>query len=261
MSVNEQMTAIADAIRDKTGGTEPLGLDAMASGVGEAYEAGLTEGREAERSDFWDRMQPDSPEKTDYSYAFYYWDMENFKPHKRIALMNGRSCFAFTYRSQGPNPYNSFDLAEILESLGVELITTPCTNASQLFYYSTVSRVPALDLQNATNVTGLFYSCSYLETVDEIQLPQKASVAQSSILSGCMALKNITFRGNIYTTINLQDSTLLTHDSLMGIINALLDYSTSASSTTYKLVIGSTNLAKLTEEEIQIIYNKGWDVV
>ena len=40
MSVNEKMTAIADAIRGKTGGTEPLGLDEMAVGVGEVYEAG-----------------------------------------------------------------------------------------------------------------------------------------------------------------------------------------------------------------------------
>lgn len=40
MSVNEKMTAIADAIRDKTGKTEPLTLDGMASGVNEVYEAG-----------------------------------------------------------------------------------------------------------------------------------------------------------------------------------------------------------------------------
>lgn len=33
MSVNEKMTAIADAIRAHTGGTEPLGLDAMAEAI------------------------------------------------------------------------------------------------------------------------------------------------------------------------------------------------------------------------------------
>ena len=40
MSVNAKMTAIADAIREKTGKTEALGLDAMAASVGEVYEAG-----------------------------------------------------------------------------------------------------------------------------------------------------------------------------------------------------------------------------
>ena len=33
MSVQEKMTAIADAIREKTGGTEPIGLDEMAAAV------------------------------------------------------------------------------------------------------------------------------------------------------------------------------------------------------------------------------------
>lgn len=40
MSVQEKMTAIADAIRSKTGKTETLGLDAMAAAVPEVYEAG-----------------------------------------------------------------------------------------------------------------------------------------------------------------------------------------------------------------------------
>lgn len=39
MSVNEKMTAIADAIRDKTGGTDPLTLDAMAEAIA-GIEAG-----------------------------------------------------------------------------------------------------------------------------------------------------------------------------------------------------------------------------
>lgn len=40
MSVNEKMFAIADAIRGYTGGDEKLGLDAMAVGVDDVYEAG-----------------------------------------------------------------------------------------------------------------------------------------------------------------------------------------------------------------------------
>lgn len=40
MSVNEKMTAIADAIRECTGATEKLGLDAMAESIPNVYEAG-----------------------------------------------------------------------------------------------------------------------------------------------------------------------------------------------------------------------------
>ena len=42
MSVNEKMTAIADAIRDKTGGTEKLTLDDMPKAIAEI--AGYNEG-------------------------------------------------------------------------------------------------------------------------------------------------------------------------------------------------------------------------
>lgn len=41
MSVRERMTAIADAIREKTGITEPLSLFEMAGGVGAVYDAGV----------------------------------------------------------------------------------------------------------------------------------------------------------------------------------------------------------------------------
>ena len=37
MSVNEKMTAIADAIRGKTGKTEPLTLDQMAAEIAKTY--------------------------------------------------------------------------------------------------------------------------------------------------------------------------------------------------------------------------------
>ena len=60
-------------------------------------------------------------------------------------------------------------------------------------------------------------------------------------------------------TINLSECTLLTHDSLMNVINKLYDIATSGCNT-QSLTLGSTNLAKLTAEEIAIATNKGWTV-
>lgn len=45
----------------------------------------------------------------------------------------------------------------------------------------------------------------------------------------------------------------LTHDSLMVIINGL-----QTVTTTQKLTLGSTNLAKLTEADKKIATDKGW---
>ncbi len=41
MSVNEKLTAIADNMRSKTGGTEALTLDEMAAAVDDIYQAGV----------------------------------------------------------------------------------------------------------------------------------------------------------------------------------------------------------------------------
>ena len=64
--------------------------------------------------------------------------------------------------------------------------------------------------------------------------------------------------------LDLSSCVNLTHDSLLGIINGLYDlnltYDVAGGGTLYtqQLVLGTTNLAKLTEDEIAIGTNKGW---
>ncbi|MBO5955586.1 MAG: hypothetical protein J6Q10_02165, partial [Clostridia bacterium] len=59
---------------------------------------------------------------------------------------------------------------------------------------------------------------------------------------------------------SVSDSKKLSYDSLMSIINALKDYSTDTSGTTYTVTLGTTNLAKLTNEEKAIATQKGWSL-
>jgi hypothetical protein len=66
--------------------------------------------------------------------------------------------------------------------------------------------------------------------------------------------------------LDLSSSYNLSYDSLMSVINNLYDlnltYDVANGGTLYRqsLVLGSTNLAKLTAEEIAIATNKGWNV-
>ena len=59
--------------------------------------------------------------------------------------------------------------------------------------------------------------------------------------------------------MNISQNTKLTHESLMNVINGLFDIA-SLGVKSQQLVLGSTNLAKLTEDEITIATNKGWTV-
>ena len=66
-------------------------------------------------------------------------------------------------------------------------------------------------------------------------------------------LTDITGNPNFKVSLNLSYCENLTYDSLMVVINGL-----QTITETQTLTLGSTNLAKLTEEEKQIATDKGW---
>ena len=76
-TVKEKMTAIADAIRAKTGGTEPLTLDGMAEDIPKVYNAG----KQAQYDEFWDDFQQNG-EQRKYMRAFQgsCWTDKTFNP-------------------------------------------------------------------------------------------------------------------------------------------------------------------------------------
>ena len=81
----------------------------------------------------------------------------------------------------------------------------------------------------------------------------------SGVFNKCYNLRNIKSISNIkINNLNFSTCYSLTHETLIKILNALYDYSTSED--TYTLALGSANLAKLTDEEIAIATNKGWNV-
>lgn len=59
--------------------------------------------------------------------------------------------------------------------------------------------------------------------------------------------------------LDLSKATNLTHESLMNVINNLYDIAT-AGVQAQQLVLGSDNLAKITDEEKAIAQNKGWSL-
>lgn len=127
------------------------------------------------------------------------------------------------------------------------LNTSKVTDMSSMFSYcSSLTTIPLLDTSKVTSVYSMFNYCSSLTTLGGFtNLGQAYSTTQGA---------------NYYAyTLNLSYSNKLTHDSLMNVINNLYDIS-SAGIQPQQLVLGSTNLAKLTSEEITIVQNKGWNL-
>lgn len=113
--------------------------------------------------------------------------------------------------------------------------------------------LPAGFGQAATSFSNCFYNCKSLAS---LTLPGgfgQAATSLSSCFYGCSKLTDITGNPNFKVSLDLSPCTQLTHDSLMVVINGL-----QTVTTTQKLTLGATNLAKLTDGEKKIATDKGW---
>ena len=278
MSINEKMTALADSIREKSGISGKLSIDEMkiavdsiTTGGGYSIAEALNE-LYAGRTDFKYAMAYnifieapffDTSNGTIFSYMFY--NCLNLQTVPQLDTSNGTSF------------NNMFYGCEKLQTVP-QLDTNNGTSFSYMFHdCSNLQTVPQLDTSNGTNFSNMFYGCMNLQTVPQFDTSKGRSfnymfyscmglqtVPQLDISNGtnfsnmfyaCFSLKNITFVGIIPNTIDFSYASKLTAESLISIINALKDLTGLSSK---KLYIGSTNIAKLTEEQLAIIENKNW---
>ena len=134
-----------------------------------------------------------------------------------------------------------------------------------------LTTVPQFNTSNVTNVQSAFSGCNHLIDVPLLDC-SKVTFINGEIFDDCSRLINVGGLQNLgqaYSTtssvnntdyyLSLIDNKQLTHDSLMNIINNLYDIATKGVKT-QKIYLGSTNMAKLTAEEIAIATNKGWTV-
>lgn len=136
--------------------------------------------------------------------------------------------------------------------------TSKVTNMNMMFYYCV--NLTSLDLSNwdtskVTNIAYAFQNCSKLTSLD-VSNWDISKVTSSYAISNAFSCKELTdFKApkNISVAIDFSFCKKLTHDSLMSIINNLA----TVTSTT-KLTLGATNLAKLSDDEIAIAVNRGW---
>lgn len=177
---------------------------------------------------------------------------------------NGTDFYAMFYRCSG--------LTEI-----PLLDTSNGTNFDQTFYWcSNLIKLPQIDTSKATTFNAMCSRCSKLVEIPLLNAEKVIYI--NNMLGSCSSLttlggfKNL---GKAYTQttnnlynyrLTLSDSPLLTHDSLMNVINNLYDlnlsYDVANGGTLYaqSLIIATECQSLLTEEEIAIATNKGWNV-
>jgi len=159
--------------------------------------------------------------------------------------------------SNGTNFANMFANCSKLTKVPPLLNTSKGTNFASMFNTCTaLTEIPEIDTSNGTNFTFMFNSCKALVRIPKLDVSKGTNFER--IFYDCVSLEEVRFDGSINASILFSQSPKLSHDSLTSIINALADFSEDTSGKTFKLTLGATNLAKLTEDELNIIYEKGW---
>ena len=236
-------------------------LTKIAENTPKVYDAGIEAGKKAERDAFWEVFQKGG-KRTNYYQAFAYgfFNLTTFYP-KYDMMLEGDGTMLFygweTADSRG-------SLKQRLEECGVKLDTSKCTSLYNAFSYTFITELPTIDLSgiNVSNGTHGTFANSWgrTHTIEKI-IVAETTPFRSTTFENAQGLINVIFEGVIgQNGLNLQWSNKLSHESLMSIINILKDYSDDTSGTEWVVTLGADNLAKLTNEEQQIAYDKGWDL-
>lgn len=164
-----------------------------------------------------------------------------------------------------------FSVCKNLEEIPL-LDTSNVTNMHEMFGNCELLRtIPELNTVSVSSMPSMFINCSSIKDIPLLEASSVTNVWQ--IFDGCELLENLGGLKNLgqaySTTMTANDGwyslvlskcPLLTHDSLMNVINNLYDIK-SKGVKPQTLQLGDTNKAKLTVEEIAIATNKGWNVI
>ena len=215
----ENIRAIADKIREKTGGDATYKTSQMPEGVESVYEAG----QKAEYDRFWDNFQQNG-NRIDYSGAFYGrgWNAETFKPKykpmKPTSNYADRMFFGFSAK-----------VTEAKTSITPEIVDfSQCRLMENTFKDSTFDTVIA-DLSNAESLNSTFNmgnGTSYGIRSITLKVTEKCT-SFNVAFAYAYNMEELFFTEDSIISANLsvKESNKLTHESLMSIINALKDYS------------------------------------
>lgn len=113
-----------------------------------------------------------------------------------------------------------------------------------------ITTIPLFDTRNVKNMDYMLGGCNKLTEIPALDVSNVTNFG--SMLTGCGSLTAIHMTG-MKVSLWMASSTKFTTESLHEIIDNL-----ATVTSTQKLTMGSTNLAKVSEEYVTIATNKGW---
>ena len=143
------------------------------------------------------------------------------------------------------------------------LTSVPQLDASNVtvmdYMFSECDSLTSVSLLNTSKVTDMSYMFSGCDSLTSVSRLDATSLTRASIMFGYSwdKLDKLTDFGgltNLKIDLDLSPCPALTKESLLNVFNEAADVTVSPKTMT----LGSTNLAKLTDEDKAIATNKGW---
>ena len=151
------------------------------------------------------------------------------------------------------NMSNMFKSCSSLTSIP-QLDTSKVINMNSMFgSCSSLTSIPQLDTSKVTDMSTMFNYCSSLTSIPRLDTSKVTRF--NFMFNNCISLETIHMI-NMKVNFDISASTKFTREALVEIINNCYDVTTL--NKTAKLTMGSTNLAKLTDEDKAIATAKGW---
>ena len=118
----------------------------------------------------------------------------------------------------------------------------------------------SFNTSNVTSMASMFYSCNSLTSLDLSSFNTSNVTSMDSMFNGCYSLTSLTLGANWapnekVTSLLLHNSSKLTHDSCLDVLNKLAPRTNSPT-----LQLHATTKALMSADEIKIATDKGWVV-
>lgn len=217
----------------------------------DGYDDGLEDGKQAEHDSFWDAFQ-DNGNRVNYGSCFMgaYWNNTNFRPkYDIVPSSHGVSSLFESCGYVG-------DLTELCEQQGIVIDFSNGVEFSRTFYGTKFTRIGVIDARKATRFYYVFCYSNSLKTIDKLISAETTPFTQAFM--GLTALEEIRFDGTIGVSLSINESPLLSLDSVQSIIDHLKDCTGATAQT---LTLHAEVGAKLTETQKATITAKNWTLV
>ena len=200
-----------------------------------------------------------SPECSNFAYMFDYCDDLTGKIKIDTSNATGSSAVISMFR-----------YCRKLEE--IEIDAKNVTSLDRTFQdCNSATKIIVGDTSQVKSFFNAFYTCKVLENLQELDMSSATNIQYA--FYDCHALTNIggfkdlgkaysttTSENGSYYAMELNKAVNLTYESLMNVINKLYDIATKGCNP-QKLRLPSTAEELLSDEDVAIATNKGWNVV